>query len=94
MAGNIVGMIPKNFLIVLLENYSWYTPLQKRTESLSEMFHTSYYRRGKTDLNKDSTEFEEIDEDDISHRKRLFDRPNAAIRKLSKVYASNEKEKF
>jgi len=48
MAGNIVGMIPKNFIIILLENHRWYSTDEKRSESVSHLYRTSGYRRGKT----------------------------------------------
>lgn len=53
MAGNIVGMIPKNFLIILLENHRWYSMDEKRSESLNKLYRTSGYRKGKTIFDKD-----------------------------------------
>jgi len=86
MAGNIVGMIPKNFLIILLENHRWYKPDDKgnkefkpRDESVTKMFRTSEYRRGKTNYEKDKVDFEDLDDQDHQLRRELFDKPNLAV---------------
>jgi len=46
MAGNIIGLIPKNFLIVLVERHHWYAlPAEKaKTNNASQHYRTSDFR--------------------------------------------------
>jgi hypothetical protein len=45
MAGNIIGLIPKNFLIVLVERHHWYIHKAKECkDSAHQHYRTSDYR--------------------------------------------------
>ena len=47
MAGRIIGMIPRNFVIVLIEQHAWYEEAQavKRNGSVHTYYRTSSERR-------------------------------------------------
>lgn len=45
MAGRIIGMIPTNFVITLIEHHQWYVSAEKNTDKSSEAGEiTNYYR--------------------------------------------------
>lgn len=46
MAGRIIGMVPRNFIIVLLENHCWYEEETKRGKSEAAV--SAYYRTAVT----------------------------------------------
>ena len=46
MAGKLIGLIPKSFLFVLVENHQWYNEkiVSKRGKDVSEYYRTSKNR--------------------------------------------------
>ena len=48
MAGKIIGLIPKNFIIVLIENHHWYldsTDDEKKIDDVTSMYKTAVVRQ-------------------------------------------------
>lgn len=47
MAGRIIGLIPKNFVIVLLENHQWYdeSNIRDQTQVVSNYYRTAMVRQ-------------------------------------------------
>lgn len=46
MAGKIIGLIPKNFIIVLIENHHWYcSEDDKKFDDVTSMYKTAVVRQ-------------------------------------------------
>ena len=47
MAGRIIGLIPRNFVIVLIENHHWYNNdiVRENAEAVSNFYRTSVKRQ-------------------------------------------------
>ena len=44
MAGKVIGMIPKNFVVVLIEHHAWYEFKNMTVTKATSLYKTAKYR--------------------------------------------------